>query len=452
MEEIEVATLTALRAEAGHYLTEIERAERDRAHEPAWLRDVRRSAAGAFERTGIPTTRHEEWRSTNVAPIAATRFVTAPPVTVSGEEAARFLVPGVGGPVLVFVNGRYVPELSAPGVQAAGLAVSTLAEAIEHNPESLEPHLARHADSTDRPFAALNTALFDDGALITLADNAIADLPIQVVFLSTVTPAPAMASPRLLVVLGENSQAKLIETFGGIGPARGFTNAVTEIVVGSGAVLGHVRLQRESESAFHIGHTQIQVGRSGRASSHAIALGGLISRHDAVAVLGGEGADCTLNGLYLADGHQLIDNHTEIDHAMPHGTSHELYKGILGGQARGVFNGRIRVRPDAQKTDAKQTNKTLLLSDEAQINTKPQLEIFANDVRCTHGATVGQLNQEALFYLRTRGIGLHDARNLLVTAFAADVTGRIPLEPVRAELDRLLASRLDGALAQEDGS
>jgi Fe-S cluster assembly protein SufD len=250
------------------------------------------------------------------------------------------------------------------------------------------------------------------------------------------------------VVLGRNSQARVVETFAAIGPSRGFTNAVTEVVVGDGAVLDHYRLQREPLSAFHVGHTQFQLGRSSRSSSHAVAFGGLIARHDAVAVLGDEGADCTLNGLYLAGGDQLIDNHTEIDHARPHGTSHELYKGILGGRARGVFNGRIRVRPDAQKTDAKQTNKALLLSDEAQVNTKPQLEIFANDVRCTHGATVGQLSQDALFYLRTRGIGLDEAKSLLVRAFAADVTSRIALEPVRAELDRLLAARLPALLGE----
>jgi Fe-S cluster assembly protein SufD len=444
-----MATLTAPRADARHYLAAIERAERDRAHEPAWLRDARRSAAGAFGRTGIPTTRDEEWRATNVAPIAGTPFAPAPFATVSPEEAARFLVPGLAGPLLVFVNGRYAAELSAPGAAAAGLTISTIADAIERDPESLEPYLARHSDSAVHPFAALNTALFEDGALVALADNTVADLPIQVMFLSTVTPAPAMSAPRVLVVLGRNSQAKLVETFGSLGPASGFTNAVTEVVVGDGSVLEHCRLQRESESAFHIGHTAFQLGRSSRSSSHAFAFGGRISRHDAVAVLGGEGADCTLNGFYLAGGNQLVDNHTEIDHAKPHGTSHELYKGILGGRARGVFNGRIRVRPDAQKTDAKQTNKALLLSDEAQINTKPQLEIFANDVKCTHGATVGQLSQDALFYLRTRGIGLDDARSLLVGAFAADVTGRVAMEPVRGELDRLLASRLPALLAQE---
>ena len=444
-----MATLSASRAGTDHYLGAIERAERDRAHEPAWLRDVRRRAADAFGRMGVPTTRDEEWRATNVAPIADTPFEPAPLATVSPDEASRFLVPGLAGPVLVFVNGRYAAELSAPGAPAAGLTVSTIGDAVERDPEFLAPWLARHSDSSVHPFAALNTALFEDGALVTVADNTVADLPVQLVFLSTVTPSPAISAPRALVVLGRNSQAKLVETFGSLGPARGFTTAVTEVVVGDGSVVEHCRLQCESDSAFHVGHTAFHLGRSSRSSSHAFAFGGRISRHDAVAVLGDEGADCTLNGLYLAAGDQLIDNHTDIDHATPHGTSHELYKGILGGRARGVFNGRIRVRPDAQKTDAKQTNKALLLSDEAQVNTKPQLEIFANDVRCTHGATVGQLNQDALFYLRARGIGLDDARSLLVRAFAADVTSRVAIEPVRAELDRLLAARLPALLGEE---
>ena len=242
-----MATLTASRAPGRHYLAAIERARHDRAHEPAWLREVRRAAADAFERAGIPTTKQEDWRFTNVAPIADTPYVPAPVAHVSPEEAGRFLVPGLAGPVLVFVNGRYTPELSDPGVRTAGITVSTLADALEGDSKALEPCLGRHTNVTDRPFVALNTAVFDDGALITLADNAVADLPIQVVFLSTVTPAPAMTAPRVLVVLGSNSQAKLIETFGGIGPARGFTNAVTEIVLGDGSVLDHYRLQRESE-------------------------------------------------------------------------------------------------------------------------------------------------------------------------------------------------------------
>ena len=430
------------------YLATYDRVEASRRHEPAWLRDIRRASAAAFGKLGFPTTKNEEWRFTNVAPIANTRFVQPPPAAISQDAASSFVVPGLAGPVMTFVNGRFAPRLSTQVASLAGVTAVSLAEVIAQNPASLQPHFGRHTDVSTRPFAALNTALFEDGALIAVADNTVLGEAIQLVFLSTVTPVPAVSHPRVLVVLGRNSQARVVETFAAIGPARGFTNAVTEIVVGDGAVLEHYRLQRESLSAFHIGHTQLQLGRSSSSSSHAMAFGGLIARHDIIAVLGDEGADCTLNGLYLADGSQVIDNHTEIDHAMPHGTSHELYKGILAGRARVVFNGRIRVRPDAQKTDSKQTNKTLLLSDDAQIHTKPQLEIFANDVKCTHGATVGQLSEEALFYLRTRGIGLDDARSLLIRAFATDVTGRIGLEPVRAELDRILAARLSGVLAE----
>jgi Fe-S cluster assembly protein SufD len=430
------------------YLATYDRIEASRRHEPTWLRDVRRASAAAFGKLGFPTTKSEEWRFTNVAPIADTRFVQAPPAAVPRSVASGLVVPGLAGPVLTFVNGRFAPRLSAPGAPRAGVMVVSLADAIAQNPAALQPHFGRHTDVTTRPFAALNTARFEDGALIAIADDTVFGEAIQLVFLSTVTPAPTVSHPRVLVALGRNSQARVVEMFAGIGPARGFTNAVTEVVVGDGAVLEHYRLQRESLSAFHIGHTQLQLGRSSSASSHAMAFGGLIARHDVVAVLGDEGADCTLNGLSLADGSQVIDNHTEIDHAMPHGTSRELYKSIVGGHARAVFNGRIRVRPDAQKTDSKQTNKTLLLSDDAQIHTKPQLEIFANDVKCTHGATVGQLSEDALFYLRARGIGLDDARSLLIRAFATDVTGRIGVEPVRAELDRLLAARLPGAPAE----
>jgi Fe-S cluster assembly protein SufD len=429
------------------HLAALERLDASRPNEPSWLRATRRSAAGAFERLGFPTTRDEEWRFTNVSPIAATTFVPAPPSEVSPAEVRRFTIPGLDGPVLVFVDGRHAPGLSNVGAAGRGVTVTSIAEALEREPARLEPHLARHLAFTDRAFAALNTALFEDGAFVSVADGRVVDRPIQLLFLSTVTDAPAVSYPRTLVLAGRSSQVSIVETFAAIGPSRGLTNAVSEIVVGPGAVVDHYRLQRESETAFHIGHTQFQLDRSSASSSHALAFGALISRHDAVAVLGGEGADCTLNGLYLVDGLRLADNHTEIDHATPHGTSHEVYKGILAGRARGVFNGRIRVRPDAQKTDAKQTNKTLLLSDNAQVNTKPQLEIFANDVRCTHGATVGQLSEDALFYLRTRGIGADDARSLLVRAFATDVTGRIRLEPVRAELDRLLAAKLPGTLA-----
>jgi Fe-S cluster assembly protein SufD len=435
---------SATRAAEGRSLHAAVAAGRVRADEPAWLRATRRAAAEAFERTGLPTTRHEDWRHTNVSAIADTLSVPAPPALVSRADARRLVVPGLAGPVIVFVNGRFAPGLSTSGALSPGLTVATLADAASRSAETLERHLARDAALASRPFAALNTAIFDDGALIAVADNCGVDTPIQVVFLSTVTPAPAMSAPRVLAVLGRNSQARLIETFGSAGPAGGLTNAVTEVVVGDGSVLEHCRIQREPMSASHIGCTSIRLGRSSRCVSHAIALGAVLARHESVAVLDGEGADCTLNGLYLAGEGRLVDNHTEIDHAGPHGTSRELYKGILRTGARGVFDGWIRVRPGAPKSDARQTNKTLLLSGDAQINTRPRLEILANDVKCTHGATVGQLSEEALFYLRARGISLGDARDLLVRAFASEVTDRIGLEPVRVDVERLLAGWLSG--------
>ncbi len=436
---------------ASAYLSMLERAQDARSNEPAWLRTLRQSAIGAFRRTGFPTTRDEEWRFTSVAPIADTSFLPAPPAVVPAADVAPFLVPGLDGPAFVFVDGRFAPGLSTPGLVPSGVAVSSLADALTERPAALEPFLGRHAGIDGRSFTALNTASFEDGVVIEVSDGAVIEPAIQVLFLSTLTTAPAVSHPRVLAVLGRHSQARIVEVFASVGPSLGFTNAVAEFVVDEGAGLDHCRVQRESLTAFHIGHTQYHLGRSSRLSAHAVAVGGLVARTDAVAVLGGEGADCTLNGLYLGGGVQLIDNHTEIDHAMPHGTSRELYKGILDGRARGVFNGRIRVRPDAQKTDSKQTNKTLLLADDAQVNTKPQLEIFANDVKCTHGATVGQLDADALFFLRARGIGLDQARGMLIRAFLTDVTSRIGLDPLRAEIERLLAARLPGAPARERG-
>ncbi|HEY3383672.1 MAG TPA: Fe-S cluster assembly protein SufD [Vicinamibacterales bacterium] len=433
---------------AGHVVALFERLEGQRSAEPAWLRTRRRNAMIAFEHLGFPTTRDEEWRFTNIKPIAGARFSPAPSVTaVSSQAAAGYLIPGIDGSVLTFVNGRFAPALSSlrPGVR-----LGSMAELLRSDATILERHLGRYASTADRAFVALNTALFEDGAVIDVEPDTVVGAPVQLVFLSADNGTPIASHPRVLIVAGRNSQVRVIESFGGVdGGARTFTNAVTEIVTEAGAVVEHYRLQRERDESFHIGHTQFQLGRSSNSTSHAVSIGGLIARHEAVAVLADEGVECTLNGLYLADGSRLVDNHTEIDHAMPHGGSHELYKGILAGQARAVFNGRIRVRPDAQKTDAKQTNKTLLLSDDAQINTKPQLEILANDVKCTHGATVGQLSEDAMFYLRARGIGADEARGLLIRAFAIDVVNRMSLEPVRAELDRLLASWLPGALARE---
>jgi len=429
----------------GTYREAFEALAAAREDQPSWLRETRERAMGAFERLGFPTTRDEDWRFTNIQPVVDARFragVSA--AAVRPSQVRPFLVPGVEGAVVVCVDGRFSATLSQLAQLPEGIFAGSLDAALAWDAARLQRHLAAHAPFDLRSFTSLNTALFADAAVVAVPDRAVLEAPIQLLFLST-ADAPRATHPRALVLAGEDSQFRIVETYATLGGAPSFTNAVTELVVAAGAVVDHYRLQRESDHAYHLGLTHARIGRSAGLSSHAVTFGGLIARHDAVAVLAGEGADCTLNGVYLADGRRLVDHHTEIDHATPHGTSHEVYKGILDGRARAVFNGRIRVRPDAQKTDAKQTNKTLLLSDEAQVNTTPQLEILANDVKCTHGATVGQLSEDALFYLRSRGIGRDEARALLVKAFASDVVSRMKLEPMRTLLDQMLDERLPGA-------
>jgi len=294
----------------------------------------------------------------------------------------------------------------------------------------------------DSAFTALNTALFEDGAIVRVPANAVVEQPINIVFVTAGGAQPTVSYPRVLLVAGEHSQAQVIETHIGLGGGVHFSCAVTEVVAAPSSRLEHYRVQLERPDGYHYCRLQLQAARSSTFLSHAFSLGGAIVRNDLGAVLGGEGIDCTLNGLYLADGDTLVDNHTTIDHAQPHCGSHEVYKGILGGKARGVFNGKIIVREDAQKTDAKQTNKALLLSGQAQINTKPQLEIFADDVKCTHGATVGQLDSDAMFYLQARGIARGDARSLLIRAFAGDIVSRVRFDPLRQRLDGWLLAQI----------
>ena len=294
----------------------------------------------------------------------------------------------IGGARIVMVNGRFDPTLSAGA--SAGLHVRSLREACGGSVEPLRAHLGRYAGFSDHPFRALNTAFIDDGLVVEIEEGAVVGDTLHLVHIVAGGGGPVVTHPRVLVLAAPHSQARIVESYVSAGPGMAFTNAVTELLVGEGAVLDHVRIQRENARTYHMGSTHAQLGRASVFSSHTVSLGGAIARHEQTAVLADEGADCTLNGVYMADGDTLVDHHTEIDHAAAHGSSHEIYKGILAGHARGVFNGKIRVRPDAQKTDAKQTNKTLLLSDDAQIHTKPQLEILANDVKCTHGATVGQ--------------------------------------------------------------
>ena len=323
-----------------------------------------------------------------------------------------------------------------------GVKAGSLASALDSDGGLLEEHLARYASYRRNAFTALNTAFVEDGAFVYLPKDAVVKEPIHLLFLSTASKDPAVCHPRNLIVAGSSAQATVIESYAGLEGGVYFTNAVTEIVTGEQSRIDHTRLQRESERAFHVATMEVSQHRDSAFASRSISIGAKLVRNDLNVLLNGEGCDCTLDGLYLAGGEQHVDNHTTIDHAKPHCSSRELYKGILDGKSTGVFNGKIIVRKDAQKTDARQTNNNLLLSEESLINTKPQLEILADDVKCTHGATIGQLDEEALFYLRTRGIGDAAARSLLTYAFASEIIGRIRIQPIQCRLDLLLSRSL----------
>ena len=430
-----------------HYATESRNLRRTvRPEEPAWIGRAREEALDTFLALGFPGSRDEEWRFTNVAPIAAEAFPlgVAPPGLASGDDAP-FRIPGAAE--LVFLNGVYSPELSHVGQLPRETRIEPLA-ASGMSSDASAAHLTRLATWSTAPFTALNTAFLADGALVQLPADTVLDAPIHLLFLSVPGSdgRPFMSHPRVLAVIGGGSRVSIVETYAGLHDQRYFTNAVTELVVGQNASVDHYKRQYESLQAFHVASMHVRAARDAALTSHSISLGGALVRNDVIAVLDGEGADCALNGLYLADGGRLVDNHTTIDHARPHCGSREVYKGILAGRARGVFNGKIVVRPDAQKTDAKQTNRALLLSEDAQINTKPQLEIFANDVKCTHGAAVGQLDDDAVFYLRSRGLSELDARHMLVRAFAGEVLSHMRLEPVRTHGEAVLHRQLAQAL------
>lgn len=409
-----------------------------RATEPAWLRASRARAAATFRDEGLPTTRNEEWRFTPVTGITA---VPAQPVTTGAVEAASvepFLFREFDGPQLVFVNGRFAAHLSQLRTLPDGVRVSSIAALLDSDPEGLQGHLGSAIRMRQQGFTALNDAWFTDGAAILVSASAVVETPVHLLYFSA---GSGSSYPRTLVVAGANSQLSLVESFAGTDTAY-VTNAITEVVAAEGAHVDHYKVNRESLQAHHVSSTHLLLSRASVFATHNISLGGQLTRNDITATLDGEGIECTVNGLYLADGDRLVDNHTAIDHAKPHCHSYEIYKGVLDGRSRGVFNGKIFVRQDAQKTDAKQTNQVLLLSDDATIDTKPQLEIFADDVKCTHGATVGQLSAEALFYLRARGIGLEDARALLIHAFAEDIVERIKIDGVRHALEQVLLARL----------
>jgi len=410
-----------------------------------WLEEIRRENLRLFLNLGIPTTRQEAWRFTNLRPLKGIRFQPdQPDLSGSGVEkvsSAQFA--DLECPRLAFFNGHLAPGLSTGRNWPEGVRVSTLSEAIENEDAILKEHFGQVVDTSNQPFAALNTALFADGALIEIKPGAIVEQAIQILFITTSgNRTPVLSTPRVLIIAGENVQANVIETHLGIGDETYLTIPVTEVFAGPGAVLNHHKITLESPAAFHLGNFSGYESAGARISTIDFTFGGAIVRNDTMTSLEGESAWAELDGLYLASNNQHVDHYTTINHAQPHCDSREHYKGILADRSRGVFRGRIIVAKGAQKTDSKQTNNNLLLSDDATINIKPQLEIYADDVKCTHGATVGRLDKDILFYLQARGISKEMARSILVYAFAGEIISRVKIEKLREELNEYLFTRL----------
>ncbi|MCZ7645544.1 MAG: Fe-S cluster assembly protein SufD [Planctomycetota bacterium] len=418
----------------------------------AWAHELRRAGLGHARELGIPTTRNEEWRYTNVARLAKDAFELAAPAPVAPEALKPFGFSGLGGPRLVFVNGHFDAQLSSAGELPKGVVAESLKARIAAGDARVQAHLGRYARQAEHPFVALNTAFLLDGAFVFVPKGVQAEAPIHLLFVTTESAAPAVSHPRNLLVFEDGARAQVVEHYAGLSGGAYFTNAVTEAAVGAGANVDHTKLQQESLEATHIASAEIRLARDARYANHSISLGGKLTRNDVNAKLDGERVECTVNGFYIANAAQHVDNHTIVDHAQPHGRSYEVYKGVMDDEAVAVFNGKIFVRPGAQKTDAKQDNKHLLLSRAAEVQTKPQLEIFADDVKCTHGATVGQLDKNALFYLRARGIGRGEALRLLTLAFAEDVLKEIGHEALRADVAERVHRRMEATTALRSGA
>ena len=416
---------------------------------PDWLQDLRGKGIARFEALGYPTTKNEDWHFTSVAPIAERSFRLARrtgdlanSLGLRATDLERFGFGQADWHRLVFINGVFDESLSSFEEIDAGVRVGSLASAIESGDAAAERYLGKIAGFEQHAFSALNTAFIADGAFIELAQDAVVDQPIHLLFISG---GEGVSHPRNLIVAGRHSRSAVIESYVSLRDSTYFTNAVTEIAAGEGAHIDHYKLQREGATAFHVGTVQVRQERDSQLHSFSFAVGGALARTNVYTSLAGDAATCTLNGLYLTDGTQHIDNQTSIEHIAPNCPSHEVYKGVLDGRSHGVFNGKVYVHPEAQKTDGKQSNNNLLLSPSARVDTKPQLEIFADDVKCTHGATVGRLDEMAMFYLNSRGIGRETARTLLTYAFAADVLETIELEPLKKELEKMVLARFTGS-------
>jgi len=408
-----------------------------------WLRKLRDDAFARFAEVGFPTTHDEDWRFTNIAPIVRTQFrlpgsalVQLPPAELKSwsieGSAAR----------LVFVNGRYAPELSRIDALPKAVAVSSLREQIEGNSDQISKQLGHYANTQRDAFVALNTAFLEDGAYVHVKRGVVVEAPIHLLFVSSSDHTALMSHPRNLIVFEDQSQGTVVEEYVSLGGGAMLSNSVTELVAGDDAHVSHYMIEREHKDAFNVSTLRIQQGRTANVASHSFLLGGGLVRNNVHPVLAGEGGECLINGLFVGSGKQHLDNFMHVEHASPHCASRQFYNGILDDYAHGVFHGRIVVHKDAQKTDAKQTNRNLLLSDDAQIDTKPQLEIYADDVKCTHGATIGQIDENALFYLRSRGLSEAQARQLLLLAFASECVERMRPGAAQVYVEQLIHAHL----------
>ena len=406
-----------------------------------WLELVRSGAIDRFEQIGFPSVHEEEWKYTNLAPLAKESFQPAvKPSDVSTDDAARYAYPETANAHIIVVNGFLNEEVSIKTGLGDVVAIDLFSAVGDARYNKIvRKYLARNANYHDNGLKALNTAFLQSGVFLWIPKNVKLETPLQITFLST-GPSGGASFPRLLVVAEENSSATLIENY--VGDGRYFTDTIAEIVLKDGARLEHYRVQKESDRAFHIGTTAAELGRASSYDVTSINLGSQLARHDVSVVLDHEGAECWVDGLYVVGPDQHSDTHSVIDHKEPHCNSHQLYKGILDGNGRAVFNGKIFVREGAQKTDAMQTNKNLLLSPQARVDTKPQLEIYADDVKCAHGAAVGQIDEEELFYLQARGLNPELGRSLLTYGFAEEVIGKIKIDSIRSQLDEAVMSHL----------
>ena len=417
---------------------------------PGWAKRLRESAFDRFREIGFPSVKEEEWKYTNVAPLTKIDFspVTPHDSAVTAEDVARLGCVEAQNSQLVFVNGVLRKDLSSLNELPSGVIAIDLAEAIstEQYQEQIREYFARGVDYNVNGFVALNTAMLSGGAFIFIPRNTEIVKPLSCLFITEANAGNVVAFPRSLILAGENSRATLIESYASLGAGISFTDAVVEIALQDGSRLEHYKVQREGIENFHVATTSANLGTNASYDSTAINFGAQLSRHDVFVKMAHEGAECWVDGLYVVSSGQHTDTHSVIDHQQPHCTSHQLYKGILDGKSRAVFNGKIFVRHGAQKTDAMQTNKNLLLSKEARVDTKPQLEILADDVKCAHGAAVGQIDEDELFYLQTRGLHTELARNLLTYGFAEEVIGKIKIESIRAQLDEAVLNRLNARL------